>query len=478
MMESFGAQKIVSFTISEGATDNVSEGGHVTATEGALPQSAPSLQLDASRDLSRMIKRMSTKNKNKPYMLDVTKDTNRTSSKQRKTRRVRKQAKVRTALVALHNLAEDIHKRDKYKLGQSTECFLSHHADVNMLEGDQMNDVHPLVFAASGQGPNPNILNHGEAMAAVDKDKFDESMNEEMVKLYDNGIYEIVKKCEVPELKSILRAVWSHMRKTTPDGKVYRHRSRICADGSTQKHGIDYNETYSPVVMCSTLRTLFVLSKVLGWSSRKVDYVQAFPQAKLDDDEEMFMHIPRGFHVDSTKHRSDYVLKLKKNLYGLKQASYNWSELLNTGLFKLGFKQSKVDPCLYLKDDIICAIYVDDTIFWAPKDSIIDKTISELRALNFDLTDEGDVDSFLGIKIDTADDKTITMSQPALTDTIIKTLGLNHDSKSHKTPAVSPPLQKYADSAPFNEKWIYRSLIGMLTYLARNTRPDIEYAVH
>ena len=67
------------------------------------------------------------------------------------------------------------------------------------------------------------------------------------------------------------------------------------------------------------------------------------------------------------------------------------------------------------------------------------------------------------------------MSQLALTETIIKTLGLENDSKQHKTPAVSPPLNKYEDSEPFNEKWSYISLISMLTYLARNTRPDIEY---
>ena len=115
--------------------------------------------------------------------------------------------------------------------------------------------------------------------------------------------------------------------------------------------------------MWSILRAIFVLSKVLGWSSRKVDYVQVFPQAKLDDNEEIVMHIPRCFHVDGTKNRSEYVLKLKKNVYRLKQVSYNWSQLLRVGLFKLGFKQSKVDPCLYLKEDVICAIYVDDTIF-------------------------------------------------------------------------------------------------------------------
>ena len=91
------------------------------------------------------------------------------------------------------------------------------------------------------------------------------------------------------------------------------------------------------------------------------------------------------------------------------------------------------------------------TICWSLDDTTIDQTISELKALDFDLTDEGVVDSFLGINIDTAEDGTINMSQPALTDTIIETLGLENDSKQHLTLAVSPPLQKYEESEPFNE---------------------------
>ena len=89
---------------------------------------------------------------------------------------------------------------------------------------------------------------------------------------------------------------------------------------------------------------------------------------------------------------------------------------------------------MYFKNDGICAIYVGDTIFWSPDDTKIDQTISELKALDFDLTDEGVVDSFLGIKIDTAEDGTINMSQPALTDTIIETLGLENDSKQRPNP--------------------------------------------
>ena len=98
---------------------------------------------------------------------------------------------------------------------------------------------------------------------------------------------------------------------------------------------------------------------------------------------------------------------------------------------KLNFTQSKVDPCLYFRDNVICAICVDDTIFWSAGDSKIDETISELKALDFDLIDEGVVDSFLGIKIDTVEDGTINMTQSTLTHTIIYTLGLEKVSKQH-----------------------------------------------
>ena len=184
-------------------------------------------------------------------------------------------------------------------------------------------------------------------MKANDKSMFLDSMDEEMYKCNKNKIYELVKRCDVPSQYNILRAVWSHRRKTTPDGNVYRHRSRICVDGCQQKEGIDYFETYSPVVMWSTLRLLFIIGIINGWKSRKVDYVQTFPQATLDDDGHVYMHLPAGFDVEGD--RSKCVLKLEKNLYGLKQASFNWSEMLKSDIIELGYTPSKVDPCLYYK---------------------------------------------------------------------------------------------------------------------------------
>ena len=89
---------------------------------------------------------------------------------------------------------------------QTMEQIIDHPVSINKLDGE-CNDIHPLDFAAVGLGANPNILNHGEAMTVVNKINFEESMNEEMEKCFDNEKYEIVKHSTVPKLKSIRRVV-------------------------------------------------------------------------------------------------------------------------------------------------------------------------------------------------------------------------------------------------------------------------------
>jgi hypothetical protein len=218
------------------------------------------------------------------------------------------------------------------------------------------------------------------------------------------------------------------------------------------------------------VRILLILAVLLNLKTRQVDYVQAFPQADLPEDEAIYMEIPDGYTPDG--HPRTKVLQLIKNLYGLKQAAFHWNELLTSGLRKLGFTQSAIDPCLFLKKGIICAIYVDDTIFLADNDKIIDEHISSLKALDFDLTDEGDINAFLGVQVERTHDKNrkvteIKMSQPGLTENITKALGLVlNQSKSHDTPAVSPPLHAHENGAEREEKWNYRSVIGMLMYLS------------
>lgn len=96
----------------------------------------------------------------------------------------------------------------------------------------------------------------------------------------------------------------------------------------------------------------------------------------------------------------------------------------------------------------------------------------------FDLTDEGDIEEFLGIKITKNTNKSIITSQPGLIDQLIKTVGIYHDYKIHFIPVTNTPLGLHDDRSPRITYWNYRSSIGQLDYISKNTRPDIELAVH
>jgi len=128
-------------------------------------------------------------------------------------------------------------------------------------------------------------------------------------------------------------------------------------------------------------------------------------------------------------HESDsrgYVLKLKKSLYRLKQASLNWFEKLKQGLMDRGFRSSAIDPCLYLKVNMILLKYVDDCIIFSPTMESIDRLVQPMHdgPENFKLTDEGNVNKFLGIEITPIDSSSFELSQPFLINRLLQFLGV------------------------------------------------------
>jgi hypothetical protein len=219
------------------------------------------------------------------------------------------------------------------------------------------NSDNPLAFAA-GTKNNPDILSQAHMLHASDQDKFVESQQPEMQGLCDADVFDFKDMSQLPPGARLLNAIWSYRRKRRPDGVLLKHKSRICVDGSQQKYGVDYWETYAPVVHWSTVRMVLVLSALLKLKSRQVDYTQAFPQAPLDDD--VFMRIPQGWFYDSVTERlkqhtddprsvdREHFIKLKRNLYGVKQGARNWYLHLQKGLLGRGFVQSKIDPCLFI----------------------------------------------------------------------------------------------------------------------------------
>jgi hypothetical protein len=189
---------------------------------------------------------------------------------------------------------------------------------------------------------------------------------------------------------------------------------------------------------------------------------------------------PKLFGPKSGK---DLVLLLLKSLYVLKQAPRTFYKKLRDGLLERGFTQSEIDPCLFMKKDCICVVYVDATIFARPDALLLEREIKSLGVKedqcdnSFQLRDEGEVGDFLRIRIEKQKGDSFLLTQTGLIEKVIKAGGME-DCNKVSTPAEASPVESDLDGLPFNETWEYASLVGMLMHLASNARPDISYAVH
>jgi transposase InsO family protein len=336
-----------------------------------------------------------------------------------------------------------------------------------------------------------NTVPYTHMFRASDQDQFLLSQIPEIKGLCDAGVFEFQNMSQLPSNARLLNAIWSYRRKRRPDGVLLKHKSRICADGSQQKYGVDYWETYAPVVHWSTVRMVLVLSTLLKLKSRQIDYTQAFPQAPVDDD--VFMRIPQGWSYDSVTKQlvqclddprsfdREHFIRLKRNLYGVKQAARNWYIHLKNGLLGRGFVQSKIDPCLFIRKDCLIVLYTDDCLVFANSDDTI-TDLCKCLSTEFLLKDEGNIENFLGInithKLEDDDSVTITMTQKGLIDQILEDVGLVGDKVTQKKTPAKEVLQPNPNAAPFDAEWSYRSVIGKLNFLAQNTRPDISMTVH
>ena len=330
----------------------------------------------------------------------------------------------------------------------------------------------PIAFAASA---DPDTMYLHEAMRQPDKREFIQAMIDEVTTHTKRGHWKIIPIEEVPEGTRILPAVWAMRRKRKiMSREVYKWKARLNVHGGKQTHGVDYWETYAAALKWSSIRFFLTQTILNKWHTRQLDFVLAYPQADVECD--LYLEVPQGFTFEGS--RKTHCLKLVKNLYGSKAAGRVWQQHLFKGLSDLGFEQSKTDECVFYRGCTTFMVYTDDGIFCGPDKADIDKCMSDLSS-KFEITDEGDIDEYLGVKVTRLDDGRITLTQPHLIVSIIQDLGFKENTKGKDTPAPSTAnLNRDASGEDHNEQWDYRSVIGKLNFLEKSTRPDIAYAVH
>ena len=151
------------------------------------------------------------------------------------------------------------------------------------------------------------------------------------------------------------------------------------------------------VVTWATVRLLLILSILLKWHTRQIDFVLAFPQAEIEYD--MYMELPKGIETKYGNGKT-HVLKLLKNLYGQKQAGRVWNQFLHERLLKLGFEQSTIDEYLYYRGSLLFVVYVDDGILASSNKTEIEKAIKDIRSTGCEIDDQGDLCDYLGVNVE------------------------------------------------------------------------------
>jgi Reverse transcriptase (RNA-dependent DNA polymerase) len=348
--------------------------------------------------------------------------------------------------------------------------FISHEAREHDDDEIAIDFMDPTAYAASN---DPDILRWKQALQEPDREQFAQAMEKEIDSHTENDNWMLIPRENVPAGQRVLPAIWAMRRKRKIDTReVYKWKARINVHGGCQEKGVNFWETYAPVAAWSSIRLLLVCSAIKGWNTKQLDFVLAYPQAPVETD--IFMEIPPGF--ESTD-GGDKVIHLINNLYGQKQAGRVWNQYLVVGLTKIGFVQSKIDPCIFWRRQTILIIYTDDTIVTGPTDADIDAAITDIGTI-FVITHNPEVTDFLGVKITRADGQ-IHLTQPHLIDSIVNDIGLQKHSNSSDTPAMSNSiLHKHEGGQRHDVPWAYRSVIGKLNYLEKSSRPDIAYAVH
>lgn len=228
---------------------------------------------------------------------------------------------------------------------------------------------------------------------AMCDDLWRSGMSEDFNAILQNNTFELVPPAEH---QNIVGTKWIFKLKYLPNGSIDRYMARFVAQGFHQQYGLDYSETFRPVIRTTTIRLIPDIAVSRSWCIRQLDVNNAFLQRTLT--EEVYIKQLPGF-VD--KDRPHHICRLKKALYDLKQAPCAWYQELKSYLLAAGFINSITDTSLFIYhkgcDFFYTLVYVDDIIVTRTSPALVDSFISSL-ADRFSLKDQGDLHYFLGIE--------------------------------------------------------------------------------
>jgi hypothetical protein len=294
-------------------------------------------------------------------------------------------------------------------------------------------------------------------------------MQDEFRALQVNQTWTLVPR---PRGANIISGKWVFRHKFRADGTLERYKARWVVRGFSQRSGVDFDETFSPVVKTATVRTVLTIAANKDWPVHQLDVNNAFLQGFLQ--EKVYCQQPAGF-IDPA--RANDVCLLSKSLYGLKQAPRAWYSRFASFLTTIGFVCAKSDTSLFILHQpagtAYLLLYVDDIVLTASTDALLQNITAKLQQ-ELSLKDFGDLHYFLGVSVKRSRDG-FFLSQGKYADELLERANMT-SCRPSSTPIDTSAKVSASSGVPVSDASEYRSLVGGLQYLTI-TRPDITYAV-
>ena len=307
-----------------------------------------------------------------------------------------------------------------------------------------------------------------DALESPQSKEWKKALNEEYQSLVENNTWTLVPASSVPKDRKPLTNKVVFKTKYNADGTIAKRKAKLVVKSYSQKKGIDYDEVFAPVAHHETIRTLLAVSASRKWFIHQMD---AFLNPILK--EEVYMAVPEGMN-NKGENGELLVCKLNKSLYGLKQASKCWNDLLHQWMVNFGFNRCYSDPCLYIlkgrkiqEESIYVAVWVDDLII-ACKNQEMLHDFKKSIARKFKMTDLGSIQHCLGMRIYyNLNNQVISIDQEKYIEDLLEKFSM-HNCKPVATPLIpDSTVNKEEPDISLDEHDVtkFQELIGGLMYL-------------
>lgn len=316
-----------------------------------------------------------------------------------------------------------------------------------------------------------------QAMNSQRREKYEEAEVKELAAFKKLRAWELVPR---PDDANVVGVRWVYDHKLNTEFQITRYKARLVAQGYKQVQGVDFNETFAPTMQIKTLRLLLALASAYDMSINQYDVSNAFLHASLD--EVVYVAQPEGYEV---KGKEGWVYRLKKAMYGLKNAPKAYSDYFMKTLTKLGFEQSKKDECLWTlrkgKSVLRYLFHVDDIVVVSNDDIMKEAVLATLRD-KMEMRDEGEPSLFLGVAIEKDGNGGYKLSQRKYIEKMAKRFNIDENARQVTTPSeygqrLGPEHLPKTEAEEMEAQTLpYQALVGSLIYVSKS-RPDVAYAI-